>query len=139
MAFKGTLINDLIEFKTEFTDSKHDGFLKSLAEADTRVAKLQGSLQGLQGTVHSTQVQLGGLENRMKVMDEEWEDRIREVEDRIRKEIDAREKEVRKWVEAEVRVKAKKTAVKLMFFSAKEREGMDEMMRRVNNQMKEIA
>jgi hypothetical protein len=44
VAFKGTLIHDLIDFKTEFTDSKHDGFLKSLAEADTRVAKLQGSL-----------------------------------------------------------------------------------------------
>jgi hypothetical protein len=57
--------------------------------------------------VHSTQVQVGGLENKVSVMDEEWEDRIREVEERLRKEIDAREKEVRKWVEAEVGFKAK--------------------------------
>lgn len=139
VAFKGTLINDLIDFKKDFTDSKYDGFLKSLVEADTRLTKVQGTLQGLQGTVHSTQVQLGGLENRVSVMDEECEDRIREVEDLLRKEIDAREKEVRKWVEAEVRIKAKKTAVKLMFFSAKEREGMDIMMRRVNDKLKGIA
>ena len=89
--------------------------------------------------MHSTQVQLGGLENRVSVMDEEWDDRIREVEDRLRKDIDAREKEVRKWVEAEVGLKAKKTAVKLMFFSAKEREGMDVMMRRVNDNLRGIA
>ena len=57
--------------------------------------------------MHSTQVQVGGLENKVSVMDEEWEDRIREVEERLRKEIDAREKEVRKWVEAEVGLKAK--------------------------------
>jgi hypothetical protein len=57
--------------------------------------------------VHSTQVQVRGLENKVSVMDEEWEDRIREVEERLRKEIDAREKEVRKWVEAEVGFKAK--------------------------------
>jgi hypothetical protein len=40
VAFKGTLIDDLIEFKTDFTDSKHDGLLKSLVEADHRLAKL---------------------------------------------------------------------------------------------------
>ena len=63
VTFKGTLINDLIEFKTDFTDSKYDGFLKSLTEADHRLEKLLGSLQSLQGSVQSTQVQLGGLEN----------------------------------------------------------------------------
>ena len=127
MAFKGTLIDDLIEFKTDFTDSKHDGLLKSLVEADHRLAKLQGGLQSLQGTVQSTQVQLGGLENRVRMMDEEWDDRLREVEDRLRKEIDARDKDGRQWVRSEVGFKAKKTAVKLLFLSVKDREGMEVM------------
>ena len=77
--------------------------------------------------MHSTQVQLGGLENRVRMMDEEWDDRLREVEDRLRKEIDARDKDGRQWVRSEVGFKAKKTAVKLLFLSVKDREGMEVM------------
>ena len=139
MTFKGTLINDLIEFKTDFTDSKHDGFLKSLTEAEHRLKKLLGSLQSLQGSMQSTQVQLGGLENRVRVMNEEWDDRLREVEDRLRKEIDARDKEVRQWFDTEVGFKAKKTAAKLLFFCVKDRDGFEIMMKYVNDKMREIA
>jgi hypothetical protein len=77
--------------------------------------------------VHSTQVQLGGLENRVSMMNEEWDDRLREVEDRLRKEIYAWDKDGRQWVKYEVGFKAKKTAVKLLFFSVKDREGMEVM------------
>ena len=61
------------------------------------------------------------------MMNEEWDDRLREVEDRLRKEVDARDKDGRQWVKSEIGFKAKKTAVKLLFLSVKDREGMEVM------------
>jgi hypothetical protein len=61
------------------------------------------------------------------MMNEEWDDRLREVEDRLRKEIDVRDKDGRQWVKSEVGLKAKKTAVKLLFLSVKDKEGMEVM------------
>ena len=72
-------------------------------------------------------------EYREGVLKEEWEDRVRRVEEEGREAV----KQMREWVETQVRREVRGEVLGMMFMSVKDREGMEVLRQEVNKREKD--